>query len=139
MARTDNFRRQHDDILALANELAALLDPAKLAQDAAPARSKLATLAGKLKVHLAMEDQSLYPTAAASAQPELSALAVRYQNEMGDIKEAFEAYLAKWPSPTAIQANPDGFVADTKGIYGALAERVRKENTELYPLVDALN
>lgn len=137
MARTDNFRRQHDEIIALAQELAALLDPAKLAVDAGPARSKLSSLAGKLKVHLAMEDQSLYPNAASSGHAPLSSLATQYQQEMGGIKAAFEKYLATWPAPAAIQAKPEAFVADTKAIYGALAERVRKENEELYPLVDA--
>lgn len=136
MASTKNFRDQHDRALAVAGQISALLNPTALRADASEVRQLLSQLAGALKVHLAMEDESLYPELARSADPKVSATARRFQQEMGGIKSALEAYLGKWPSTGAIQQNPDAFIADTKNVLAALAKRIEKENKELYPLAE---
>lgn len=138
MGRTDNYRRQHDDIIALMAQLVALLRPEALRVNAVPARSKLSALAAKLKIHLVMEDERLYPAAMRSHDPSLAALAKRYQLEMGGISSAFDAYLIKWATPQLIQADPISFIADTEDIHQALSERVAKENHELYPLMEGV-
>ena len=85
MAASDSFRKQHSDLLALAAQLSDSLDPGKLARDATPARMLLSTLAGKLKVHLAMEDKSLYPRLMEDSDPKVAATTRRFADEMGGI------------------------------------------------------
>ena len=138
MANTTSFRDQHERALAVAGQISAQLNPSTLRADAGDVRRLLSQLVGSIKIHLAMEDQSLYPELAGCGDPKVSAVARRFQQEMGGIKGAFEAYVGKWPSAAAIQQNPEAFIADTKNILGALARRIEKENKELYPLADAL-
>jgi hemerythrin-like domain-containing protein len=137
MAATDSFRKQHGELLAVAGEIGKTLDPAQLAKDATQARTLLSSLAGKLKVHLAMEDKTLYPRLMQDPDPKVSGLAKRFADEMGGIAEVFGGYMERWPSGRAIQEAPQQFVADTKKLFAALATRIERENNQLYPLLDA--
>jgi len=122
--------------MSLATELSRLLLATKLAKDAAQAHKLLTELTGKLIVHLAAEDQVLYPQLLKAKNPRTQTMAKRFITEMGSIAQAFKSYVVKWGSPASIQANPEAFVTETKGIISALGERIRKENTQLYPLAD---
>jgi len=136
MAKSDRFTQQHDELLVLANELAATLDAAQLAENATRARSILNKLAGKLLLHLGAEDQFLYPHLLASGDAETKQIAQQFVDEMGGISQAFVAYNNKWKASANIQADATSFISETKVIYAALAERIEKENTVLYPLMD---
>ena len=138
MAKSDRFRQQHEELLGLANELAGELDSDKLASDATTARSALSKLAGKLVLHLGAEDKYLYPDLMASKDAETQKTAQAFVEEMGGIAEAFIAYKDKWTTASAIQSNVAGFIDETKAIYGALANRIDKENNILYPMMDRL-
>ena len=138
MAKSDRFRQQHDELLGLANALAGELDSTKLANDASPARSALSKLAGKLVLHLGAEDEYLYPALMASSDAETKKTAQEFVDEMGGIATAFIAYKDKWATATTIQSDVDGFINETKAIYGALAQRIDKENNILYPMMDKL-
>ena len=138
MAKSDRFRQQHEELLNLANILAAELDSNKLTDDASSARSALSKLAGKLILHLGAEDEYLYPALMASSDAETKKTAQEFVDEMGGIATAFVAYKDKWPTATAIQSDVNGFINETKAIYGALAQRINKENTVLYPMMDKL-
>jgi hypothetical protein len=101
-------------------------------------RTLLSSLAGKLTVHLAMEDKGMYVRLLKHKDGQIRTTATTYLDEMGGIKAVFNAYLERWPSATAIQANPTGFIAETEGILAALSIRISKEDNELYAMVDAL-
>jgi hypothetical protein len=139
MSRTEKYREQHRELEALIGQMAAGFDPARLAQDASPMRTLLSQLAGKVKVHLAMEDSALYPSMLKHPNPSVQAKAKAFMDEMGGIKQAFAAYLAKFPSAQAIQADPKGFIEATGAIAGALGKRIHAEDSDLYALVDRLD
>jgi hemerythrin-like domain-containing protein len=136
MAATASFRKQHDELLAVAGEIGKLLDASRLADDAASARTLLSNLAGKLKIHLAMEDKTLYPRLMQDPDPKVSAMAKRFADEMGGIAEVFGGYMERWPTARAIQEAPQRFVTDTQKLFGALSTRIDRENNQLYPLLD---
>ncbi len=138
MGLTDNFKKQHKELLQTAKEISDVLDAEKLSRNAGNARSLLSKLAGKLTVHLLMEDRSLYPNLLKHSDPNVQSLAKRYIDEMGDVKTTFEKYSKNWVTSSKIQDNPDGFVRETKGILDALAKRIEKEDNELYPAVDRI-
>jgi len=139
MATTDLYRKQHADLVNLVGQIVTKLDAGKLkGADAAPTADLLKALAGKLIIHLAAEDQQLYPKMAKSSDKIVAATAKRFQQEMGGLKAAFEAYYGKWSMAKAIQSDPPGFIAATKGVFDALGKRVQRENTELYPLADKM-
>jgi hemerythrin-like domain-containing protein len=135
MSKTAQFRRQHGEIVEIVGQIEACLAPGKLPAAAAAVRSALSTLAGKLSIHLSMEDQSLYPRLKAHADKELRETAAKFDTEMSSIKAAFLAYNRKW-SEQAIKNDPAGFAGETKQIFAALASRIQRENNVLYPLAD---
>lgn len=138
MARTDRFREQHNDLLKIAGELQSLLNVAELAQDATKARSCLGALMGKLVLHLTTEDKVLYPELVAHKDATVAALARRFAVEMQATTKAVVAYNNKWSTPSAIKTNAAEFVAETKNVLRILADRIKRENQELYAAADRL-
>jgi len=138
MARTDNFKKQHAEILYIARDINQLLGPVIEDEHAAYIRRQLSKMHGMVGLHLAMEDNSLYPSMLRSADPSARDLAQRYAAEMGDLAAAFEAYMRQWHSAAVISAGAAAFTEHSKGIFNALSKRIHRENTQLYPVADAL-
>ena len=139
MARMDNFRRQHGEVLQVIQEITGKLDPDWDNAEATQVSSLVANLLGKLKIHLAMEDDALYPELLQHPEQKVRDLATKYVNEMGSLKSEVDALRKKWGSASAIQADPTSFIRELQWLFAALRERVKKENDELYPLVDTLS
>lgn len=129
------YRLQHAEIVKLVRGVQVFLAPGKLPAAAADVRLKLSELAAKTTLHLAMEDGSLYPKLMAHEDPKVRDTASRFNNEMSGITAAFETYTAKW-TETAIREDSSGFIEETAKLFVALANRIHRENTELYPLLE---
>jgi hemerythrin-like domain-containing protein len=136
--RSEVFRHAHDDLLQLIERLLTQLELSRLERDASEARALLSMVAGKLTIHLAMEDQALYPRLAAHASPAVRKLAQRFAAEMGGILGEFKAYLVHWPTPESIQHDGARFIRETQRILAALSARIAKEDVELFPKLDEL-
>lgn len=136
MAKADMFRNQHKELLGLIGKVTPLLNPQSVKDKSTDIRATLTALSGKINMHLQVEDSVLYTKML--ADPKSKATAERFQREMGGIKTALTGYLGKYVTPAAIAANPSGFITDTQGIIKALGDRVKKEESELYPLFDTL-
>jgi iron-sulfur cluster repair protein YtfE (RIC family) len=139
MSRTDNFRKQHAEILNIAREINALLSDTLSESAAAAIRPLLAKLAGVVSLHLAMEDKSLYPQLSAHADASVRSLSQRYSSEMGSLAAAFGDYMKRWQTTTQMRADPARFSAESKAVFNALSKRIHLENVELYVLVDKLD
>lgn len=59
MSATANFRKQHAEILEIAKNIGANLP--RLPGAATDVRAQLNSLAAKVNIHLAIEDEALYP------------------------------------------------------------------------------
>ncbi len=136
MSNQDNLIKQHVEMVAIVTSISPLLDAAKLAEDASEVRSLLTQLFGKLNSHLTAEDKVLYPRLLQSEDAVIKSTAEKFMKEMGGIGEALKGYKAKWPNPQSIQNDAATFITETKGIFTALANRIEKENSDLYPLLD---
>jgi Hemerythrin HHE cation binding domain len=134
--RSHVFRVQHRELLEVVRELDAQLDVATLAADATRARTLLSMLAGKLAVHLAMEDKALYPRLLQHQNTEIRDLASEFMKDMGGIHAVFTEYVARWPTPQAIQADGARFALETKQIFDALGKRIKAEHSRLFPELD---
>lgn len=95
-------------------------------------------LASTLIAHLKSEDWLLYPRLIECGDPEVSALATEFNEEMGGLAGAFLEYNKKWSAP-AIAADWPGYCAETRAIIEALTCRITRENRDLYPLLEALD
>lgn len=142
MVRTANLRRQHDAALTIACEILDVIermDDAPSHEDAYAATLLLAKLTGLLRIHFAQEDQLLYPSLMAEARGGVAAVARSFFEEMGQIGPAFAAFSEKWRAQGAIAAEPALFRGESRALLAALADRIRRENDELYPLADKLH
>jgi hemerythrin-like domain-containing protein len=135
MSATANFRKQHAEILEIAKNIDATLP--RLPGGASDVRAQLNSLAAKVNIHLAIEDEALYPRLRAHPDARIQSTANKFTDEMAGIKDAFQKYLKAW-TEAAIRANAAAFAAETKSLFGALGQRIKRENTELYPLLDKL-
>jgi iron-sulfur cluster repair protein YtfE (RIC family) len=136
MKQTDRFHKQHNELLELAKKIDELLVPEQLANDATEVRRCLSDLVGKLRMHLAAEDNALYPSLLKHENEEVKAIAQQFIDEMGNIGAVLASYLEKWSSHLPIQDNPMDFIKETRGIFSALADRIEKEDNKLFPLLD---
>lgn len=136
MSRLNNFKRQHREIRELADKISMILNQDLLVQDPMEVRNLLSTLSGKLMMHLAMEDQFLYPNLMESNDSQIQTTAARFSTEMGDLVKVFKDYSAKWLNPSTIQANHEAFIKESRAIFQALLKRIDREDRELYPLVE---
>lgn len=136
MARTDKFRQDHNDILALLSELKGTLNEASLATDAAPARLCVSRLLGRLTLHLSAEDRSLYPELAKSSDAVVVKLARTFADDMAQTAPKVVAYGKRWPTPSSIKAEPRAFIADTVAMAKTLTARIQREDRELYAAAD---
>ena len=137
MAITNDYRQQHADLVKLVTKVAPLLTGASAAEKAGEIRKALSELMGKLNMHLAMEDNSLYPLMLKSANSEMSVMATKFKTEMGGIKAAVVAFNSKWTEQT-IKDKPVDFCNECKGIFDALGKRIQAENTQLYAMYDKI-
>lgn len=136
--RTDLYRAQHRDLLVVAGDLARLLDHDHLASGGGEARRLLRHLAGKLTVHLGMEDRSLYPELLRSADARLLEQARRFRADLGGLRITAQEFFHRWLGPDAIASDPRGFAAEARPFLHALRQRITAEDDELYPLADAV-
>lgn len=137
MAATDHFRKQHAEFIEMVRRIESMLEPQKLASAAAEVRGLLSTLMGKLSLHLAMEDNSLYPRMEKSNDASVREVAKKFINEMSGVKPALEDFGRKW-SESAIRADAAAFCSETKRLFAILSDRIKRENAELYPLADEM-
>lgn len=137
MRKTETYRQHHQELRALAARIEVLLDPTAVRADPAAVAGIVRELFGKFSVHLAIEDNSLYPRTKTHADARVRDTATRFEAEMGGLSERFEAYRKAWPGPLAIGRDPAAFVSETRAVLEALKARVAREETELYDLIDA--
>jgi hypothetical protein len=93
----------------------------------------VAELAGILKVHVSMEDASLYPSLLSHPDPTLQTLARRYLDERAAIERAFEHYRTRFSSAAMIAAAPEAFVEASREVLGVLYVRMQQEDNDLHP------
>jgi hypothetical protein len=99
-------------------------------------RMLLASFSGALRVHVAMEDQSLYPRLLLHPDEQVRTEARRFLDEMGELRARFAEYQRGWPTAGAIAAAPERFISETRAILLLMHARMESENSTLHPLVD---
>lgn len=136
MGITEPLRKQHAEIVEAVREIDAGLDPQRLVKSAGEIRSRLSALIGKLSIHLAMEDKALYPSLEMHADAKVREIGVKFAREMTGVKPAVETFSKKW-SEAQIAKDAAAFCAEAKKLFAVLGDRIKRENAELYPLLES--
>lgn len=130
MPITNNLRRQHTEILGLASEINEALKASPPAIE--QVGKLLPALAGKIKIHLAVEDNVLYPKLLNSGEAKIRKTAAEFIAEMGDFTKVFGDYNKKWNSNLKVQDSFGEFNRETQTILATLIRRINREDQELY-------
>ena len=109
--------------------------PAPLTHNAAEIRAGLRNLGTVLVRHLAFEDARLYPVLEAADAP-IAGQARRYREEMGDLSARVAAFLERWSSEGAFEAEPQAFAAAWSAVCAALERRMAAEDDDLYEVAE---
>lgn len=133
--KTQNFRRQHDELVGIVGELMPFLSVSKIAENSKKIHSLMSQFSGKLKAHLSMEDTILYP---AIANSEHKALASKYKGEMMILKPAIENFFKKYINIKTLEENAQEFIDELTQIIDTLKKRIEAEHRELYPVYEKL-
>ena len=123
---------QHDALEESARALGDVVD-ASVPDLEALAKAKW-QLGYRLAIHLAHEDQHVYPTLKAHPNGRVANLAALFEREMGDLDQRFRDYLAQWSSNRVV-SEWSAFAKETRLLLTALAQRIKLEEQELYPLI----
>lgn len=139
MAKSDTFKKTHQDIGGLVGQIVQRLNPARLENDDDTSREMsrlLANLTGTLNFHLTMEDKLLYPYMLGVHEDGAADVAQRYMSEMGGLAKAYEQFNKKWSSREEIRTHAEQFCNETRSLFDAMGKRIEREEAELYPLYD---
>ena len=133
----DQYHKDHKQLLDAAGEILKLLNEKDVVDKAEHIAQTLGTISGSLKIHLGLEDNNLYPELIKSSDPAVQQKARDFQEEMGGLKKAFTEYASAWMSPMNIKNDPQAFIQQTQEVFGAVAKRIEREESELYPLAES--
>lgn len=133
----DKFKQQHLAILAAIDDLRQLARGGVAAQAQAIA-GQIVAMSGLIKLHLAVEQRYLYPAAQASGVATVARMGRAYENEMHVIAGAYLEFAGRWNTPVRLEAEPDAFRSEANSVLHALYQRMRREDSELYPAIETL-
>ena len=136
MSFTKKYRDQHEELLQMVGKIAPYLQESKVKESAEEISKMLIALTGKLKLHLAIEDEHLYPLLTKSNDPSVKNMAAQFMKEMGGIAKAYGDYRTKWALPQTMKAQPQEFIKDTLAVVKVLQDRISRENNQLYQIAD---
>lgn len=81
----------------------------------------------------------MYPQMLKHSDGAVREKAQRFQQEMGGLSQAVEEFHKRWSVINAIDADPAGFAAAWMKVRAALADRMQREDDDLYEILDRLS
>lgn len=136
--KTAVYRKQHSGIVENAQNIQDLLDPDLLKNNSHGIRKLITKLSNSLKIHLILEDRALYPILINSSDGKIRDMSRKYIDEMGTISDLYISFSQKWKTGSSIKNHAAVFIDETKNILKALLDRIERENTELYQIIDKM-
>ena len=137
MMNIDKFKHEHVAILSAIDQLRELARSGVAMQSQAIA-AQIVAMSGLIKLHLAVEQRYLYPAVQASGVAKVARLGLQYENEMQGIAGDYLAFAGRWNTAARLAQEPDAFRSEANTVLHALYQRMRREDTELYPAIEAI-
>jgi iron-sulfur cluster repair protein YtfE (RIC family) len=131
----EKFKHQHRDILGNISALRRLAQ-AGVAQNAADIAELIVSMSSTIKLHLAVEDQALYPALQRGANAELARMGQQYQKDMGPIAQAYDAFAKRWNRPESVRRDEQSFRDDANRVLRMVFDRMQRENRDFYPRIE---
>lgn len=132
----EKFKQQHVDILSCIAQLRNL-SKSGVSKNADAISKLIVTMSSTIRLHLAVEDKMLYPALEKGGDVALASLGRKFKSEMTGIASAYLDFARRWNTASTLMNNPDGFRTDANIVLKTLYERMRREDTDFYPLIEA--
>ena len=134
MIPTDTFKHQQTDILELAKRISDRLDEGPLTAQVDEILFMLRGLKDKVTIHLAAEDQLLFPRLEQNTSDELVFMARQFRSELAILCQEIAEFTARWDDKNIILVQPSRFLRETGGLLAVLGHSLERERVRLYPL-----
>lgn len=132
--RLKNYLEQHDNIAIEIDFINSNITSEITDELAGELAKHINLLAGKLNIHLSMEDKYLYPSL---KENELTNLSIdEYINEMSGLAKEFNSFKEKYNTKQKLLSNIPSFKLDGKKIINKILLRIKKEENTIYKLID---
>lgn len=133
------LKTQHNEIKRNLSELETYLAQANPnLEQVEEAKIMLRALDQRVALHLAQEDNILYPKLVDSSNDEIRGVARRFVEETGSLVVSFNQYVSRWTHGRAIDGKWALFLEETAHIVGSLRRRIEKEEAILFPMIDRM-
>ena len=136
--RIGQLQSQHEACLAIVEDIQARSAHIADRPSAVEITLMLARLTGILRIHLALEDEILYPALRNAKDPKIAATAERHWQEMGGLGDTFLDFVDRWKRADALLAAPEQFRTESAVVFKALGDRISREHDEIYPMAERL-
>ena len=131
----DKFKYQHTDILRGIATLRALAH-AGVEGNATAIAQGIVAMSGTIKLHLAVEDQVLYPALQRGGNAELARMGRQYQSEMESIASAYDAFARRWNTADKVRRGAQDFREQANVVLRKVYERMQREDHDFYPRIE---
>lgn len=133
----DKFKRQHIEII---EHITALRNFSKegISENATKIAALIIAMSSIIKLHLAVEDQLLYPALQRGENSALAKMGKRFQDEMTTIASTYMDFARKWNHASNVSRDPQGFRSDANKVLKILHDRMHRENNDFYPIIETL-
>jgi len=136
MIQVQRYKDDHDHLEKLTSKIYPYLNVKDVLNDSRTIKSLIDDLISALDIHLAVEDKSLYPLLLKHSSKKVTHTVQSFIDEMGEIRQGVLLYRKKWTSTSKIHDSPKEFIGETSIILDALKTRMKKENKDLFTLLD---
>jgi iron-sulfur cluster repair protein YtfE (RIC family) len=133
----EKYKQQHVSILNSISKLRQLAHSG-VAEHAKEIAQLIVSMSSTIKLHLAAEDQALYPALQRGGDAELARIGQHYQQEMGDLSRAYAGFAQRWMQPEGLRRDEQGFRNDANHVLRVLQERIQRENHDFYPRIEVM-
>jgi len=131
---TTSLRQQHAGILEAMDALTRSLGSLPEGSDAVLA--ELSDLAHKLSDHWEMESLSLYPHIADYPDTRVRLVAGSIKRRCEGLEARLASLRSRWSTSDSIAERHAAFTADALPLFYAVRNRIRSEDTDLFPLLE---
>ncbi|WP_081985134.1 hemerythrin domain-containing protein [Sphingomonas sp. 35-24ZXX] len=136
--RIGQLQSQHEACLAIVEDIQARSAHIADRPSAVEITLMLARLTGILRIHLALEDEILYPALRNAKDPKIATAAEHYWREMGGLADTFLDFVDRWKRADMLLTEAERFRSESAAVFKALADRIGREHDEIYPMAERL-
>ena len=135
MEVTEQFTRQHHEIISLCDRLLECAIEKHIAKDASFVHTIQQSLYKVLNLHHRLEDSAFYPMLHEHEDSNVRTTSLRLKDKFLKCGDAHRLYQDTYPTAQSIETSPAQYVRDTHNVVNMIRNRINIEERELYSLL----